>query len=345
MSISVAMATYNGAKFLQSQLISIKEQKRAPDEIVITDDGSTDATIPIVEEFARNAPFPVRLYKNELRKGFKANFMYAASLCRSDLIAFCDQDDLWYPDKIANLIKVFSNPEVLLAYHNAHILDHNSKVVGVLDNNCRGLSINPELTLSPTFLIRGFTQVFRRSLLAFSDLSSMSKSFEECNSDEKMAHDRWFSFFASILGTIAYVRVPLAGYRQHGANLYGANQKEPSQINRISTIDHAAWYLHHAQAIEARVGILYSAQDRLQDLWLDRIKIAIPLYARLAHFYENRSVIYKDTHLINRLTIFLHLFQENAYRRPWGLGSKALLKDFFFGVLFSTFARQNLRLG
>jgi glycosyltransferase involved in cell wall biosynthesis len=81
-SVSVAMATYNGAAFLDAQLASIAAQTRTPDELVVCDDGSSDGTVEIVERFARRAPFAVRLIRNEQRLGYGENFMKAARHCR-----------------------------------------------------------------------------------------------------------------------------------------------------------------------------------------------------------------------------------------------------------------------
>src|SRR5262249_15697678 len=118
-SVSIAMATYNGERYTRGQRESFAAQTHAPAELVVTDDTSTDNTVAIVEAFAKTVTFPVRLYRNEMRLGYRANFMHAASLCRSELIAFCDQDDYWYPKKIAASVEPFSDPEVLLVYHNA----------------------------------------------------------------------------------------------------------------------------------------------------------------------------------------------------------------------------------
>ena len=78
---SVAMCTYNGAEFVAAQLDSIAAQTRLPDELIVCDDGSTDATIECVREFARNAPFPHRLVENEENLGSTNNFERAISLC------------------------------------------------------------------------------------------------------------------------------------------------------------------------------------------------------------------------------------------------------------------------
>src|SRR5262249_32885158 len=91
-SVSVAMATYNGSAHIRRQLESLVSQARNPSELIVTDDASDDDTLDIVKEFACSAPFPVFVSKNERRLGYRANFIQAALHCKSDLIAFCDQD-------------------------------------------------------------------------------------------------------------------------------------------------------------------------------------------------------------------------------------------------------------
>jgi glycosyltransferase involved in cell wall biosynthesis len=95
------MTTYNGEVYLEEQLRSLAEQAHLPDELVICDDTSTDSTVDIINRFSEGAPFPVRLFINEERLGWRCNFLSAASLCRSEYIAFCDQDDIWLSDKLA----------------------------------------------------------------------------------------------------------------------------------------------------------------------------------------------------------------------------------------------------
>src|SRR6476620_5065531 len=117
--ISIALATYNGEKYLPAQLQSLARQTRLPTELVVFDDCSTDRTIDIINDFVSRAPFPVRVARNESRLGFVNNFMRAAQACQADLVAFCDQDDVWEPHKLAVMEPVFDDPDVLLAYHNA----------------------------------------------------------------------------------------------------------------------------------------------------------------------------------------------------------------------------------
>ena len=130
--VSVAMATYNGQEHLRRQLDSLAAQSQFPAELVVTDDASEDDTIATIEAFAKTSPFPVYIHRNENRLGYRSNFMRAANLCRSELIAFCDQDDYWYPDKIKLSVKPFSDREVLLAFHNADVVTLDGKRVGSL---------------------------------------------------------------------------------------------------------------------------------------------------------------------------------------------------------------------
>lgn len=98
--ISVAVCTYNGSRFLPEQLTSIAAQTRLPDEMVVCDDGATDATAEIIEKFARTAPFLVRFIRNSQNLGSTKNFENAIGLCTGDLIALSDQDDIWMREKL-----------------------------------------------------------------------------------------------------------------------------------------------------------------------------------------------------------------------------------------------------
>ncbi|MDO4584308.1 MAG: glycosyltransferase [Planctomycetia bacterium] len=120
LSLSVAMCTYNGERFLQEQLDSLTRQERLPDELVVCDDGSTDKTWEILEKFAEHAPFPVRLYRNEKNLGYNQNFEQCALKCSGDVIFFCDQDDIWYPEKIRLHMEIFEkDPEMGMVFSDS----------------------------------------------------------------------------------------------------------------------------------------------------------------------------------------------------------------------------------
>lgn len=122
--ISIAMATYNGERYLQAQLESIIAQTLLPNELVVSDDGSTDATLAILETFANHAPFPVIMIRNEQRLGYGQNFNRALMQTTGDLIFLCDQDDVWFPEKIARLTEVArGEPNTSLLIHDGAITD------------------------------------------------------------------------------------------------------------------------------------------------------------------------------------------------------------------------------
>ncbi len=126
--ISVAMCTYNGARYLPEQLRSFLEQRRPPDEIVICDDGSSDETVELLEEFARSAPFAVHLHRNPVNLGYSRNFRKAVALCSGDLIALSDQDDVWYAQKLLRLEEEFlAHPDAGGVFSDGDLIDTSSR--------------------------------------------------------------------------------------------------------------------------------------------------------------------------------------------------------------------------
>lgn len=99
--ISIAMAVYNGECFIRDQLDSFLRQTRCPDELVVSDNASIDSTVNIVHDFAKHAPFPVRVLINERNLGVTKNFERAIRECTGDVIFLSDCDDVWYTRKIA----------------------------------------------------------------------------------------------------------------------------------------------------------------------------------------------------------------------------------------------------
>jgi Glycosyl transferase family 2 len=129
--ISIAMAVYNGERFIREQLDSFVRQTRLPDELVVSDDGSTDRTLDLVRTFAATAPFEVRILKHAFGPAMSANFQNAISEARGDIIFTADCDDVWYPQKIELMMKAFSHcPEAGLVVCNAEMVDENLRPLG-----------------------------------------------------------------------------------------------------------------------------------------------------------------------------------------------------------------------
>lgn len=132
MKISVAMATYNGGEYLAEQLDSFAVQTRPPDELVVSDDCSTDHTIEIVERFADRAPFEVLWSRNETNLGYAGNFNAALTRTTGDLVFLSDQDDVWFPEKIETILThAERHPEALVLMNDAQMTNACLQPFGV----------------------------------------------------------------------------------------------------------------------------------------------------------------------------------------------------------------------
>ena len=332
-SLSVVMATFNGARFLRPQLDSLAAQTARPAELVIGDDGSSDETLAIIEAFGRASPFPVRLERNPVRLGYSANFLRAASRATSDLIAFCDQDDVWSPDKLRAATACFENPGVLACFHNAAVIAGDGTRIGSLDRWAPAAPVSPPGTLPPWHHTPGFTQVFRRSLTAFDDLWASTVS--QSRTGQPMEHDAWYVFLAATLGSVAYLSEELASYRQHGGNVcgWGGQPSLGRKLRQMGT-NPAAYYGRHAAAAQARAGVMAEIAGRSGGEWSARAGAGAPRYARLAASLAARSQVYGAPTLKGRRQAFRSMSLEGHYADgPWRLGWRARLKDLGLGVV------------
>lgn len=126
MTVGIAIALYNGARFLESQLDSLRLQTCPPDKVVLCDDGSKDDTVAIVSNYIEkhNLQGHWQLLINEENLGYAKNFYRAMSLCQTDLIYPCDQDDLWKADKLEKMNAVMkAHPEISLLMCKGGVID------------------------------------------------------------------------------------------------------------------------------------------------------------------------------------------------------------------------------
>lgn len=129
MKTSVALCTYNGERFIREQIDSILNQTQSVDEIVVCDDGSTDKTLDILEQYAIDNPNLFRIYKNEINLRSVKNFEKALQLCTGDILFLSDQDDIWTEYKVADYLNYFEkNPNINVIASNGYCIDENSKV-------------------------------------------------------------------------------------------------------------------------------------------------------------------------------------------------------------------------
>ncbi len=339
LSVSIAIATYNGEKYLLEQLESLASQTLSPLELVITDDGSTDATLAIVETFARTAPFPIRCFRNEKRLGYADNFLYAASLCKGDLIAFCDQDDIWFPSKLQTCERFFADPQVLLTEHSARTL-LPSGMYGSRYPDLRRTQVLPSGTCDPFTNRPGFTVMVRKELLLLADNTDRL--------DVLYSHDHWVGFLAANAGKTVTLSEVLCLYRQHAANVFGVPKRKPF----------AQWFGERARVpeYEAIATTEFACASMLSKITkscpADLVAAIAESAARFtvrATLHQTRGQMYGEGATLRvRAGIFRRLLVSGAYRNDSSrtyLGVKAAFKDLCLGVTgVSSLCRASARM-
>lgn len=223
---SIALATFQGARHLEEQLESFRNQTRLPDEVVISDDHSTDGTDLIVEAFRRRAPFPVQFVMNEGPRGIGRNFENAVRHCTQEIIVFSDHDDVWLPphvERLAGLLEL--HEQVLAVSSNSYIVDEQLGMKGyTLEESVRyprrlykavmRFPQNQFELIVRYRILAGHGLAFRRSLfplvLPFSDVC---------------IHDWWVYLLAAAVGFVGYISEPLTLYRTHASQTMGGEMK------------------------------------------------------------------------------------------------------------------------
>ena len=129
MKLSVALCTYNGAKYIEEQILSILDQTMPVDEIVVCDDGSTDETLLIINRIKEKSLAEIRVFCNETKLGVCDNFQKAVDLCRGDIIFLSDQDDVWYPHKVKTIVEWFEqHADKSVVFTNAELVNGEGKL-------------------------------------------------------------------------------------------------------------------------------------------------------------------------------------------------------------------------
>ena len=229
-SISVALCTHNGARFIGEQVRSICMQTLPPDEIVLSDDSSSDNCIEVaqatLEACMAERPglsIPLRVIRNATALRVTKNFEQAVSACTGDLIALSDQDDVWHPERLARMAEEFAKrPDLLLLHTDARLVDGERRDLGQslfhaleverfeLEWIHTGRAFDVFLRRN---LVTGATTVFRRALLAHA-----------LPFPKEWVHDEWMAIVAAATGRVDVIEEALIEYRQHGGNQIGAQR-------------------------------------------------------------------------------------------------------------------------
>lgn len=330
-TISVALCTFNGARFLQQQLDSIAQQTRLPDELVIDDDGSTDGTIEIIERFTAAAGFEVSLQVNPERLGVIRNFGAAIARCRGELIALCDQDDVWLPEKLQYVADYFAaHPAVTAVFTDAYLMEGQevnyavkrpgrlwaaisfSKKERRLVASGRAMEV-----LADRYVVTGATLVFRRELLR--EVLPMPT-----NAPPDLWHDGWIALTAASTGELQALERPTIFYRTHLEQQAGL----PEGASRWKRL------------LEGLHGGRVRLDEKMHDRLRDREATASLLIERLGAERARADLFEaKIEHLRNRLQlperriarvapVLSELFAGRYHRfsqRPWAVAARDVL--------------------
>ena len=329
--ISIAMAAYKGERFIREQLDSLARQTLQPYELVITDDSPDNATYDMAVEFSRTVSFPVRIFRNEKRMGFHENFFKAISLCEGDLVAFCDQDDVWRDDKLERVAREFADPDVMLVVHAVKVVDGelNERDDNTASHWSAYHGSYAPLTTNPWYTLYGMSTVVRRSIYEYVDWRERPE--HPIDPGNPMAHDAWAWFVATSLGKIVGIEDELVQYRQHDANCCGVPpDRDIGEKIKIAKSAGQAHYRRIAISALARADkmrhVLRAAPSTIQR----RAAAAADYYRSLGQRLEHRASLYgAATSRIRRAATFTGLLASGAYRpvAHGGLGLRALLKD------------------
>ena len=200
--ISIALATYNGEKFLAQQMDSLLRQDYPNLEIVISDDCSDDCTWEILQSYAKRDK-RIRLLPCEIRLGYVRNFIRVFRACKGELISPCDQDDIWYSNKTSRLAMAIG--DATLVYCDNRFIDEYNKPLGKkFSDTVKTFSGNDsrEVLFCPS--VCGHAMLFRANLLGITD-----------KLDSASYIDWMLIFLAAEVGSVSYLDEVLVDWRQH----------------------------------------------------------------------------------------------------------------------------------
>lgn len=318
LSLSVALCTRNGERFLVEQLDSIAAQTRLPDELVASDDASTDSTVRILQHFAATAPFTVRVTANADQVGSTTNFQRAIAAVRGEIVVLSDQDDVWRSDKLARIEAAFAgSPRVGCIFSDAEVVAEDLgslgyrlwQSVGLDSRRQRRMTTGRALdVLLEQNVVTGATMAFRASLR---DLVLPIPT--------GWVHDGWIALLVSAVTACVPLNEPLVRYRQHPGQQIGGLKRTLSQQIQVARAMDADFFARLARDYAA-------ARDRLAASRAHRPADAVlsKLDGKVAHCLRRVRIRSRGRHL----PLVVPELVSGRYRR-YSRGWKSFASDLF----------------
>lgn len=312
MRLSVALCTYNGARYLREQLQSIAEQSMPPDEIVVCDDGSTDETLQILNGFAAASLIPVRVHADGDRVGVVRNFERAISRCSGDVIALADQDDVWLPEKLKVTVEALERAEKdcpsgtpILVHTDLWVVDSAKNVIAESFREHQGIRKKPQSPLAGLLVenyVTGCTVAMNRTL----------KEESMPIPGEAVMHDWWLALVAAARGRIVTLPTGTILYRQHGSNAVGAGKRSL----RRYVFGWKAFFERVEAPVRQSEALLFQLRGRLEpetESFLDEFNTRIRRGGPSAVYWMMRNEVRMQSAL--RTAAIFFLVAVGAFRR------------------------------
>ena len=236
MKLAILLGAYNGGRFLREQLDSLFAQTMNDFQLYIRDDGSTDDTMQIVQEYRQRYSNITLVEDGEKNLGAKRNFERLLAFAEADYYMFCDQDDVWLPDKIEVSFAKMKQMEQqygdipLLVHTDLEVVDEE---LNLINPSCWNYAyINPQIVDKNIYFLGLANSVAGCTTLMNRKGRDVSLPF----SPHAIMHDYWVALCVMKRGKIDYIPVPTIKYRQHGYNVVGATPYKFSFWDKLNTI-------------------------------------------------------------------------------------------------------------
>jgi glycosyltransferase involved in cell wall biosynthesis len=218
MKISVVIASYNGEKYIEDQILSIVGQTLKPDEIILSDDCSNDRTIEKFTSFCKKYNVKYKIISNDYNVGFSKNFENAMLHAGGDLVFISDQDDVWFNNKVEVIAEYFAcRPELYLTINDCIFTNQNLISAGVKKSTQIA-----KATGDISDFIAGCCSVYNS--LYFDLIFPIPHNL--------FVYDSWLHFIGRTLKNIHFIGTPLQYYRRHDSNASGVNFNNTQYLKR-----------------------------------------------------------------------------------------------------------------
>ena len=318
---SVAMCTYNGEKYIKEQLQSIINQTMKPDEIVICDDCSKDATVRIINETLKNWTGLWRLIINEKNLGFQKNFQKAMSLCNGDIIYLSDQDDVWDLKKMEIMNQTFrEHPRAVLVFHDATLV--NEQLQLLYPSFWDILDFEPK-----KFLLKKYDILFKRNILQGSACALKKMVFTKAIPFPNQAvHDEWLLLVAISMGDVIPIPQILMKYRQGNNALGGLPESGLHRVKKWTVSYKNTGICHYDELL--RRSAIFNEYEKRNFISAELEKRSN--FKRFSRFLQYRL------NCINEMNVLIikTIFQYKYFFLQWPYSIKALAPVIFCFSIF-----------